>query len=60
MNKKESPPLNAVEADIAIDWNPESKIMCITVVWHRPVERITVPIKFIPYEPNSGTADDPV
>lgn len=32
----------------------------VLIMWNKPVSRITVPIEFIPYEPNPGNTDDPV
>lgn len=61
MNQPECPGLNAVEADVNIDYNQESKIMTITLVWHKPVSSISVPIEFIQHEHTTpGGADDPV
>jgi hypothetical protein len=63
MNKKECPPLHSVEADVKVEYDPETKTMHVCFVWHEPVNRITVPIEFKPYEPNTaspGKTDDPV
>jgi hypothetical protein len=49
------------QPEITIDWDGDpTSVITVYVVWHRPIPYITVPIEFIPYEPNNRKPDDPV